>query len=140
MKIVTIACSLALFVVSMTVPVATWGWNWNVFNQTQKELQAGGKEAGGSWMRTIPVPAKGSAPVQMTGGYCLDYLYIYTPHCRIQPGNQFMYWINCLGAGSVNAPSGGTGTCCWNVDVTVEETGDRGTDGFPNCRVRLGKP
>jgi len=118
-----------------------WGWNWNVYNQTKSEIQAGAQEAAGSWVRTIPVPAKGSAPVQMTGGYCLAYLYIYTPNCRMQQGNKFAYWINCLGGGLVDRPDYGTGTtCCWNVDVTVEQVGENGTDGFPICRVRTGKP
>ena len=139
MKIVALIFTVALFVVPMATPATTWGWNWNVYNQTQDKIEAGGREAAGNWVLNVTVPSKGSAPVSMTGGYCLEYLYIYTPNCRIQPDNRFSYWINCLGGGSgSNQPRGAT--CCWNVDVTVEETGGKGTDGFPNCRVRLGSP
>jgi len=139
MRSIALVFTVALFIVSMLVPATTSAWRWNVYNQTQNAIEAGGTEAAGRSLLNITIPAKGSAPVNMTGALCLDYLYIYTPHCRIQPDNRFSYFIDCLGAGSANNPLGGA-TCCWDKDVVVEEVGGTGTDGFPNCRVRLGTP
>ncbi len=141
MKIIAVVFTAVLFVISVAVPATTWGWNWNVYNQTQNELQAGGQEVAGKWISTITVPARGSAPVNMTGGYCPGYLYIYTPYCRIQSVNKFQYWIKCLdGSGSGTEPYLDSTACCWNIDVTVEEIGGKDANGFPYCRVRKGKP
>ncbi len=140
MKRFALAFAAALFAVTLAVPATTWAWYFKVYNQTGNKIEAGVYYASGDWssIPTVDVPSKQSVDVSMRGGYCLDVLYLYTPYCR-QPSGKFMYYINCLGTGSSDNLNPGA-TCCWNVNITVEEYGEKGSDGLANCRVRTGTP